>query len=174
MCRNGSICYCGCLGIFQEKWGKPWHMTELAWGFFANINMLISALSCYSFNGRQTDTVLYVTDVCLGSKVSTLQFLTSQFIAGGFRYTFVILQYAIQIHASNPCWWLCRQLHTVGCGFSFWLYRMSDRGAKYTNTELSVWSADTHLKCFTKGIADIWHSLCTSVFVVSTFNQCPL
>jgi len=55
--------------------------------------MLISALSCYSFKGRQTDTVLYVTDVCvcLGSKMSTLKFLTSQFTVGGFRYTFVIL-----------------------------------------------------------------------------------
>jgi hypothetical protein len=35
-----------------------------------------------------------------------------------------------KVHASNPCWWLCRQLHTVGSGISFWLYKTSDRGAK--------------------------------------------
>jgi len=40
---------------------------------------------------RQTDTVLYVADVCLESKMSTLKFLMSQFVAGGFRYTSVIL-----------------------------------------------------------------------------------
>jgi hypothetical protein len=44
--------------------------------------------------------------------------------------------------------------------------------AIYTSTEWSVWPADPHLKCFTKGIADIWHSLCTSVFVIYTFNHC--
>lgn len=35
-----------------------------------------------------------------------------------------------KVHASNPRWWLYWQLHTVGSGFSFWLYKMSDRGAK--------------------------------------------
>jgi len=64
MWRNGSICYCGCLGIFQGKWGKPWHVTELAWGF-ENINVLISAVSCYPFKGRQTYCPLCYRCVCV-------------------------------------------------------------------------------------------------------------